>query len=113
MENPRDPHNEGVFQRTEVTETARGPAPVRDRRPPPGMGWVWVALLLIVVIGLVWYVLTRGERVETPLQVPEIQTPVADPPRQEIEVEVRQQPAPAPAPQQPASPPEPEPAPPE
>jgi hypothetical protein len=105
MENPRDPHNEEVFQRETVVERETRSEPPVDRRTP-GTTWIWIVGLLIVVAVLIWFVLTRGE--PSPVQVPEMRTPAVEPARQEIDVEIRTPSAPEPAarPQQPAAPPD-------
>jgi hypothetical protein len=100
---PREPvpPRDEVVERHEVVEqrVTRDGAYRGGTRPVSS--WIWLVPLLIVVVLLVWYVLTRGERREGPIEVPRMETPTIERPAPEQRIEIEM---PAPREQQPAAP---------
>jgi hypothetical protein len=82
-ERPRDPgvERQEVIERREVVERDRPVDRVTVHERSGGTAaWIWIVPLLLVVLLLLWYVMTRGE--PTQLEVPTIQTPTVEAPRQ-------------------------------
>ncbi len=63
-----------------------GEPPVQPRPPQRSYSWIWVVLLLVVVGGLAYYALSRGEPQQP--QLPSIETPQIDLPEREPAVDV-------------------------
>ena len=73
---PQDPYpdRDETMELREVKGRHVEPGPVGSRPARPGgTEWVWLVLLVLVVLGLVGYVLTRGEP-RAP-QLPEVEVP--------------------------------------
>jgi hypothetical protein len=101
-DNRRDPsfeHRE-VVERRERVERSGGPEPVPAREPAADNNWLLIALLVVVVLGLVWFVFSRGQP-QRPLENVEINVPTVEVPtvREERRIEIR---TPAPAGESPA-----------
>jgi hypothetical protein len=84
VEHPPEPplEREEVVERQVVTESRTYPAArTRDRT------WgLWLIPLLVVVIALVWYALTRGQ--PQSVTIPEVEVPAAEPARTEQRIEI-------------------------
>lgn len=87
-ESPREPlpQREEVVERREVTERHTGPVRAEPGPRGPGTAWIWLVLLLFIVLGLVWYVLSRGQPQE--MRLPEIEAPTIEVPQPEQRIEI-------------------------
>ena len=63
-----------------------GEPPDEPRPPQQSYGWIWVVLLLVVVGGLAYYALSRGEPQQP--QLPSFEAPEIDLPEREPAVDV-------------------------
>jgi hypothetical protein len=107
-ERPREPRVERheVVERHETVERD-GRAETVTVHQRPSNAWLWMIPLLLIVLLLLWYVLSRGERNQ--IELPAIDRPVVESPQPDRRIEIQlpeRQPAQQPA-QQPAPSPEP------
>jgi hypothetical protein len=120
-ERPQDPTREReIVERHEIVErdvpargTAGAPPPAAPRAAAGTPAWLWVIPLLVVVIGLIWYVLSTGQRREGPIDLPSVEVPSVQrqAPTQRVEVGAPAPAAEAPPQAEPAPQPDPAPAP--
>lgn len=78
------PERGETVERHEVVERHSGSGASPRRDPGGGTAWIWIALLVLVVLGLLWYVLSRGEpatpveRTDVNVEAPEVSTPTVE-----------------------------------
>lgn len=91
---PRE--DDQVPERVQREAHTPGEPPPEPRPPQRSYSWIWVVLLLVVVGGLAYYALSRGEPQQPQLpsfEAPEIDLPEREPP---VDVDVNvESPAPA------------------
>jgi hypothetical protein len=104
---PREPRVERheIVERHETVERNGDPDTVTVHQRPSN-AWLWMIPLLVVVLLLLWYVLSRGE--SSQIELPSIERPVVESPQPDRTIEIQlperqpaQQPAPSPEPASP------------
>lgn len=108
------PERREVIERHEVVERSDAPGPPAAAPRSGGFDWIWVVLLVLVALGLVWFVFSRGQPLRwgdggnLEVEIPRVEVPRVEPPQVErrIEIAVPQAP-PAPTQEEPREPPQP------
>jgi hypothetical protein len=102
-ERPREPRVERheVIERHETVER-NGEADTVTVHQRSSNAWLWIVPILVVVVLLLWYVMSRGE--PTQLELPDIDRPVVESPQPDRTIEIQlpeRQAAPTPEPSTP------------